>query len=401
MDMLLLDRIKASMKRTKAVFGMLTISLALVAQVQAQSFLTNGLVAYYPFNGNANDASGNGINGTVEGATLTTNRLGSSNSAYLFDGVSAFIDYSNPPALEFRRALTLTAWIDPQAGGGFTQVIADKEYEYQIALRGGSLACGLSCGGIPETWSETTVGLPKGVWTQVALVYDGTNAILFTNAVSVATFVLGGPITNSSPGDSMADFTIGSSQLADPSHNCFSGAIDDVRLYNRALSDAEVQQLQAYESAPPCIPHSATATATLVNGFAVGATITDGGCGYTNTPAVFISGGGGTGASATAVVSNGVVVNLIFTEAGTGYTSPPSIYIYSPLGLQISIVKAVKPAFSGLLIDGTNYYQLQVSSDLKTWTNSGAPFKATKPSLVYPQDFDVEDWSQLFFRLVP
>jgi hypothetical protein len=45
----------------------LTITTALAVQVQAQSFLTNGLVTYYPFNGNANDASGNGNNGTIQG----------------------------------------------------------------------------------------------------------------------------------------------------------------------------------------------------------------------------------------------------------------------------------------------------------------------------------------------
>ncbi len=47
---------------------------------------TGGLVAYYPFNGNANDVSGNGYNGTVNGATLTTDRFGNPNSAYNFNG---------------------------------------------------------------------------------------------------------------------------------------------------------------------------------------------------------------------------------------------------------------------------------------------------------------------------
>jgi hypothetical protein len=64
-----------------------TISFLLVfAQVP-----TNGLVAYYPFNGNANDATGNGNNGTVNGATLTTNRFGIANSAYYLNGQSDYI----------------------------------------------------------------------------------------------------------------------------------------------------------------------------------------------------------------------------------------------------------------------------------------------------------------------
>ena len=146
-----------------------------------------------------------------------------------------------------------------------------------------------------------------------------------------------------------------------------------------------------------CLPHRATATVTLASGSVVGATITDGGCGYTNNPLVLIQGGGGTGATATAVVSNGVVVNIVITDAGSGYTSNPSIYIYSPVGLQIGLLKAVKPSFSDLGI-GTNY-QLQVSGDLNTWTNQGSPFMATNPTMTYPQYWDVDNWGKLFFRV--
>jgi hypothetical protein len=147
----------------------------------------------------------------------------------------------------------------------------------------------------------------------------------------------------------------------------------------------------------PCVPSRATATAQLVNGFVVGATVTAGGSCYTNTPLVLIQGGGGTGATATAIVSNGVVVNIIITDAGVGYTSTPSIYIYSPGGLQIGLLKAVKPSFTDLLL-GTNY-QLQVSADMNTWTNQGSAFTATAPTMVYPQYWDVANWNTLFFRL--
>jgi probable HAF family extracellular repeat protein len=144
-------------------------------------------------------------------------------------------------------------------------------------------------------------------------------------------------------------------------------------------------------------PHRATAIATVLNGSVAGATIMDGGSGYGSPPTVLIQGGGGTGATATAVVSNGFVVSITITDAGTGYTNPPSIYIYSPLGLQIGLIKAVSPTFSDLLI-GTNY-QLQVSGDLINWTNQGSPFTATNPTSIYPQYWNVDNWSQLFFRL--
>ena len=127
-----------------------------------------------------------------------------------------------------------------------------------------------------------------------------------------------------------------------------------------------------------CIPHAATATATLDHGFVVTATITDGGCGYTNTPAVLIVGGGGTGATATAVVSNGVVVGITINDAGQGYISTPTILISSPLGLQVVLIKAVKPSFLNLSL--TTNYQMQISSDLRTWTNTGRHSRQPTPA---------------------
>src|SRR5271170_1089907 len=75
---------------------------------QAQSFLTNGLVAYYPFSGNANDASGNGNNGTVYGASLTTDRLGNSNSAYSFDGIGNYISTAD---INLSEEATISVWV--------------------------------------------------------------------------------------------------------------------------------------------------------------------------------------------------------------------------------------------------------------------------------------------------
>ena len=146
-----------------------------------------------------------------------------------------------------------------------------------------------------------------------------------------------------------------------------------------------------------CIPHRATATATVVNGVVVRVTINDGGCGYTNAPAVLIQGGGGSGATATAEIIDGVVVFLHITNGGSGYTSPPVVYIGPPLGAQIQLLKAVKPSFLDLSI-GMNY-QLQVSGDLNSWTNQGPPFTATSRNMTYPQYWDMDNWGQLFFRL--
>ncbi len=173
----------------------------------------------------------------------------------------------------------------------------------------------------------------------------------------------------------------------------------DPTTFNADGSRADMGAYGGGFTGQPCVPSRATATATVVDGFVVAATVTAGGSCYTNTPLVLIQGGGGTGATATAVVSNGVVVNIIITDAGVGYTSTPSIYIYSPVGLQIGLIEAVAPSFSDLSI-GANY-QLQVSADLVNWTNQGAVFTATNPTSIYPQYFNVAIWNSLFFRLQP
>jgi hypothetical protein len=88
--------------------------------------LSDGLVAYYPFNGNANDASGNGNNGIVVGATLTADRFGNPNSAYSFNGTSDYIRVPNSSSLQLTNDFTLTAWINCQGSTGAAQDILTK-----------------------------------------------------------------------------------------------------------------------------------------------------------------------------------------------------------------------------------------------------------------------------------
>ena len=74
---------------------------------------TSGLVVYYPFNGNANDASGNGLHGSVNGPVLTTDRYGNSNRAYNFDGVNDLIEVADNSLLDITGQISLAAWIYP------------------------------------------------------------------------------------------------------------------------------------------------------------------------------------------------------------------------------------------------------------------------------------------------
>jgi hypothetical protein len=147
----------------------------------------------------------------------------------------------------------------------------------------------------------------------------------------------------------------------------------------------------------PCsIPRKASATATVVNGFVVGVTITDPGCGYTDPPAVVVRGGGGSDARATTVVSNRVVVAINVVSAGSGYTNAPTILIASPpflptLSIAFSKVKVIQN-----VVLGRNYI-LQSSTDLVSWAATGPPFTADSESIVTEFDVDV---TGRFFRIL-
>lgn len=89
-----------------AVFGMAT-----TASAQVPNYVpTNGLVGWWPFNGNANDESGNGNNGTVNGATLATDRYGASNMAYSFDGVNDGLEVNNTILPNVPYSYTINFW---------------------------------------------------------------------------------------------------------------------------------------------------------------------------------------------------------------------------------------------------------------------------------------------------
>jgi hypothetical protein len=381
--------------KTKISLGLaLCFLTAYSAKSQSQSFLTNGLVAYYPFNGNANDESGNGNDASISGAVLTADRFGVINKAFHFNGAGDSINASVASMPLGNSPRSIVAWIKPDTGGHPINGVIDygngdcTGLMFAISYdKSGNDNLGF-WGGCQDYASSLIT--PSNQWSFVALTYDGSNIRLYAN---------GGSETNAigSLNAQNSRLWIGAETLNDGGsfRDYFRGSIDDVRIYNRALSASEVQQLYFLEA--PCLPHRATARATVTNGFVVGATITDFGCGYTGAPIVLIQGGGGTDATATAVTSNGFVVNIVITDAGIGYTNAPSIYIYSPLGLQIGLIKAVKPSFSDLFV-GTNY-QLQVSSDLNNWTNQGTVFMATNPAQIYPQYWDVNNWNQLFFRL--
>ena len=100
----------------------------------------NGPVAHYPFNGNANDESGNGNDGTVNGATLTTDRFGNENSAYSFDGIDDYIQIAHHDDLNGPSEITLYAWIKTNTHPGtvLSKGGPGNDWEYVLRIWAGS-----------------------------------------------------------------------------------------------------------------------------------------------------------------------------------------------------------------------------------------------------------------------
>jgi hypothetical protein len=381
--------------------SLLIVELTLVANGYSQSFLTNGLVAYYPFDGNAHDVSGYGMNGQVNGATPTTNRFGLTESAYSFNG-SSWIQLPDSVLPSTQSNLTMSAWVlldgAPYTSQQDIYHNSSRVGEWGPAVQtGGELLYGFKLSNL----SIYTVGTPviTNQWIQILATYQqGQNIQLWINGVLMASNAIPNYPLYTSPGYPL-NSAFGIYDLTAGPYLGLIGQISDARFYNRALATNEIQQLYQYESTTPYCgnPQGATATAIVSNGVVVGTTITDPGCGYSNVPPVLILGGGGSGATAVATLGNGIVTSLTIPDGGSGYTNAPAIFIYSPNGLQATLLRAVQPAFSDLL-PGTNY-QLQVSGNMINWTNQGAPFTATNFTMSYPEYFNVDNWNQLFFRL--
>jgi hypothetical protein len=230
-----------------AVLGLLTFTAS------AQSWLTNGLVAYYPFNGNANDASGNGHNASTNGgATLTADRFGNTNSAYHFQ--NALLNYTNIPV---------------NLAGPYSFSIWMKLDSYDVSAIGELNDPNYDCNANPQIYENNQTvtyahcGYGPGSGSSIALLFSGVGSL--TNAwhqlfVSVAAggqtmvFRDGVLMTNTPeslwPTTTKINLTLGASGNTASPMDFSRVNLDDVRIYNRAFSTNEVAQLYVLESAP-------------------------------------------------------------------------------------------------------------------------------------------------------
>jgi hypothetical protein len=204
---------------------------------------TNGLVGWYPFNGNANDESGNGNNCTVVGATLTTDRFSISGKAYNFNGTGDYI-YSSELSSELSTK-TFSAWVKlstlTQGGGSIIGIEKFNEIKFD-AIVYNEQQSGWGFGSDEysrSSWSN--VNETSTDWIFMVAVYENNNYRLFRNNVLLAE-------TQSFPAylfSSGSRFNIGLRHTAEfiPQNGFLNGQIDDIAIWNRALTQQEITNL--------------------------------------------------------------------------------------------------------------------------------------------------------------
>jgi PKD repeat protein len=202
-----------------------------------------GLIAYYKFNeGNgvtAVDSSGNGNNGLIRGPVHVPGWEG---TALRYNAPGDYVDIPNVNAFKSVTRFTMEAWINPSGAKserGLGSIVMTKGDVWTLALldMGGAAAqlkvtaAGLS----PTTIRATSETIEYGVFTHIAVTYDGTTVRLYKNGKEIAAQAVTGTLSN----DSLPLIIGGSSPL--PSLNTgFEGTLDEVKFWSRALSAAEL-----------------------------------------------------------------------------------------------------------------------------------------------------------------
>lgn len=227
--------------------------------------LTDGLVAYYNFNnGNLNDSSGFGNNIIFSNAVKTSDRFGNANNAYLFNGTSSYMRVANSASLNPKGAITLMGVVKM---GGFYSGICHANQIVQkgtvdqdqgvFSLRVTTLTT--DCNANIDTSKETPYGfygdygyssgtsdnsnyVKTNTWMTLVYTYDGQSSKIYVD----------GQLKNTTQGNAIFtpnsnDLFIGRAESATFPY-WWNGAIDEVRIYNKALCEGAVKQLSALKN---------------------------------------------------------------------------------------------------------------------------------------------------------
>ncbi len=239
----------------------IAIGFALTAQMisaQVPSYVpTNGLVGYWPFTGNANDISGNANSGTNNGATLTTDRFGNSNSAYSYNGSGSYINIPNSTSLQFSGGITFSVWFNatnnPVGAVDSTSYLMSKGSD-GLATSWISFVDTASISLLIYSNSNTLSNvatvpssqliISTNQWYNATFTFDGTNARAYINGQLESTVA-----STYTQFSNIYDLKFGRRHTSGFPY-FFNGKLDDIGVWNRALTSNEI--LGLYQAEVSC-----------------------------------------------------------------------------------------------------------------------------------------------------
>ncbi len=197
------------------------------------------LVAYYPFNGNADDESGFGNNGTVSGAVLVPDRHGNPSSAYRFDGVNDYISVPSSASLNFQNSISINFWIKVDQffeRESYPLSHGNWENRWKVSLTNRHVRWTVKTNtGTKDLDSETELALDS--LYNVTVLYDGSDYEIYINGELDAFSTFSGQILTTNIDLMMGQVLPGNNQYN------FNGVLDDIRIYNYAISYSDIQLL--------------------------------------------------------------------------------------------------------------------------------------------------------------
>jgi hypothetical protein len=176
--------------------------------------------------GNAQDSSGKNRHGTIRGAVAVTDRKGAANGAFSFDGISQYIVGPNFIGQK-NNQVSASLWLKTKPDYQYEWAVLGNDFG--IAINGDKVGMGIS---LPST-NSVLASIPHDVWTHFVGTYDGQTISIYINGALAGTKNHPGNISNQN-----ISFTVGQS-----SNSFWSGAVDDIRIYSRVLSQSDITKL--------------------------------------------------------------------------------------------------------------------------------------------------------------
>jgi len=213
--------------------------------------LSSGLVAAWTFNGNANDSSPSGMNGTVVGATLTTGQNGQPNSAYSFNGTNNYISLASSAPLNFTTGqFTVSAWVNmptlPATGNPIWYDILSSTatFDWSVGINANASGVGrLAMTKVNQIDAPYGPVVDSGGWKQVTAIYT------YGPSPSTVDYYLDGTFASTVNWNhsTQGQFAPATKRIGARVSNSgfFKGSLDDLRVYDKALTAAEISSLYA------------------------------------------------------------------------------------------------------------------------------------------------------------